>query len=276
VTEVGTHHARALHSNHMSGHVWEEFGSEDLRAKPPVADLDELRKNGGRGYFRNISLLSAWAHAPFMHNNAIGPELCGGPEDAMYVSPYVGPDRQPLPPERAPACWPYDPSVEGRYALFLESVDLLLNPHKRDPKVTAVSEELILDVAPKMVVAGNELGLSVRVPPDVPQAALGTLRYKDLIGDSVLVVTDKAKLRAKYDGLLSAAQLDELEAGLVTVRRTIFENTDDIVRSLREQWPFIEKYYVNSKARIENAGHTFGEDLSDADKKALTAFLATL
>ena len=51
-----------------------------------------------------------------------------------------------------------------------------------------MSEELILDVAPKMEVAGHELGLSVSVPPDVPQAALGTLRYKDLIGDSVLVV----------------------------------------------------------------------------------------
>ncbi|MCC2663257.1 MAG: hypothetical protein K0S35_1179, partial [Geminicoccaceae bacterium] len=35
-------------------------------------------------------------------------------------------------------------------------------------------------------------------------------------------------------------------------------------------------YYSNSRARIENAGHRFGEDLSDADKKALTAFLATL
>jgi hypothetical protein len=276
VTEVGTHDARALHSNHMSGHIWEEFGSQTLRERLPVADLDELRKDGGRGYLRNISLLSAWAHAPFLHNNALGPELCGGPDDKMYVSPYVGLDRQPLPPDRAPACWPYNPSVEGRYKLFLESAELLLNPHKREPKVTAVSEELILDVAPKMEVAGRELGLSVIVPLEVPQAALGSLRHKDLIGDSVLVLTDKDKLRAKYDGLLSDAQLDELIAGLTKVRREVFENTDDIVRSLRAQWPFIEKYYVNSKARIENAGHTFGEDLSDSDKKALTAFLATL
>ena len=59
-----------------------------------VADLDEIRKGGGRGYYRNISLLSVWAHAPFMHNNAIGPELCGGPDDTIYVSPYVGAERQ--------------------------------------------------------------------------------------------------------------------------------------------------------------------------------------
>ena len=276
VTEVGTHYARSLHSNHMAGHVWEEYGSKTMRAKPPVADLDEIRKGGGRGYFRNISLLSAWAHAPFMHNNAIGPELCGGPEDDIYVSPYVGPDNMPLPPDQAPACLPYDPSVEGRFELFVESADLLLNPDQRVPKVTAVSEELILDVAPKMEVAGRELGLSVSVPPEVPQAALGTLRYKDLIGDSVLVLTDEDRLRSKYDGLLTDAQLDELVAGLTVVRRQVFEDTGDIVRSLREQWPFIEKYYVNSKARIENGGHTFGEDLSDDDKKALIAFLATL
>jgi hypothetical protein len=211
-----------------------------------------------------------------MHNNAIGPELCGGPEDDIYVSPYVGPDNLALPPDQAPACLPYDPSVEGRFELFVESADLLLNPDQRVPKVTAVSEELILDVAPKMEVAGRELGLSVSVPPEVPQAALGTLRYKDLIGDSVLVLTDEDRLRSKYDGLLTDAQLDELVAGLKEVRRQVFEDTGDIVRSLREQWPFIEKYYVNSKARIENAGHTFGEDLSDDDKKALIAFLATL
>ncbi len=276
VTAVGTHDARALHSNHMAGHIWAEFGSETLRERPPVADLDELRKDGGRGYYRNISLLSVWAHAPFMHNNAIGPELCGGPDDKIYVSPYVGPDRRPLPPERAPACWPYDPSVEGRYKLFLASVDLLLNPDKRKPKVTTASEALILDVAPKMEIAGREVGLSVTVPPEVPQAALGSLRYKDLLGDSVLVATDQGKLRAKYDGLLTDAQLDELIAGLTQLRRQVFEDTGDIVRSLRAQWPFIEKYYLNSKARIENAGHPFGEDLSESDKKALTAFLATL
>ena len=34
-TEVGTDRCRALHSNHMPGHVWQEFGSETLRLRPP-------------------------------------------------------------------------------------------------------------------------------------------------------------------------------------------------------------------------------------------------
>ena len=90
-TEVGTDRCRALHSNHMTGHVWQEYGSETLRARPPDPNIKEPH-DGGRGYYRNISLLSAWAHAPFMHNNAIGPELCGKPanrDNDFYRSPYV-------------------------------------------------------------------------------------------------------------------------------------------------------------------------------------------
>ena len=40
--------------------------------------------------------------------------------------------------------------------------------------------------------------------------------------------------------------------------------------------PVIQKYYSNSFARIENAGHRFGEDLTDRQKSDLIAFLATL
>ena len=34
--------------------------------------------------------------------------------------------------------------------------------------------------------------------------------------------------------------------------------------------------YSSCTADVENDGHRFGEDLPDADKKALIAFLATL
>ena len=54
---------------------------------------------GGRGYYRNVSLVDLWAHAPFLHNNAIGPELCGrpsDPNDEFYRSPYVDADGKRL------------------------------------------------------------------------------------------------------------------------------------------------------------------------------------
>jgi hypothetical protein len=34
VTEVGTFRCRALHSNHMAGHLYQEYGSESMRGRP--------------------------------------------------------------------------------------------------------------------------------------------------------------------------------------------------------------------------------------------------
>ncbi len=85
---VGTNMCRALHNNHNKGHVWEEFSSETYKDSPSPGSvprvlnrmipliggmkLGESKVTGGPGYMRNISLLSVWATAPFMHNNAIG------------------------------------------------------------------------------------------------------------------------------------------------------------------------------------------------------------
>jgi hypothetical protein len=42
VTEVGTFRCRALHSNHMAGHLYMEYGSESMRARPwwPTSPAD--------------------------------------------------------------------------------------------------------------------------------------------------------------------------------------------------------------------------------------------
>ena len=40
--------------------------------------------------------------------------------------------------------------------------------------------------------------------------------------------------------------------------------------------PELLKIYGSCAATVENAGHTFGEGLPASDKRALTAFLATL
>ena len=48
------------------------------------------------------------------------------------------------------------------------------------------------------------------------------------------------------------------------------------VEILLEKRDFLSANYVTCTQEIENEGPRFGEDPSDADKKALTAFLATL
>ncbi|MFP5307466.1 MAG: hypothetical protein ACLGI7_16795 [Gammaproteobacteria bacterium] len=86
---IGTNMCRALHDNHNAGHIWEEFSSETYKQRPSPGSVPkvvnrmlplvggkpiggEKKIEGGPGYLRNFSLLSVWATAPFLHNNAIG------------------------------------------------------------------------------------------------------------------------------------------------------------------------------------------------------------
>jgi hypothetical protein len=90
-----------------------EYGSDTLHKRPIVADIPERNelKDGGRGYMRNVSLVNVWATAPFMHNNAIGPEICGKPvnkDNDFQRARYVGPDGKLLPEQ--PDCVRYDPT----------------------------------------------------------------------------------------------------------------------------------------------------------------------
>ena len=48
-----------------------------------------------------------------------------------------------------------------------------------------------------------------------------------------------------------------------------------MVEAMRKR-PELLEVYSSCSARVENDGHRFGEGLPAADKKALTAFLATL
>jgi hypothetical protein len=290
-SRIGTHTARALHSNHMSTRVWDQYASRTLQERAPDPALPELQKGGGRGYYRPPSLLSVWAHAPFMHNNAIGPEICGKPSAVpdgskleLYVSPYV--DAAGKRPADPPACWTFDPSVEGRYKLFKASVADLLNPSKRIPKMFLTSEDIIVDVAPQVKFGDLETGLSLRLPKDTPAQLLNSLRYKDLIQDMVLAERNPEKLEAKYEDQLTVRRFKELKAGLAQLRSTLLSQpgrlTIDITRMPDGQGGtagghgFIQAYYSNALSLVENAGHRFGEGLSDRDKQALTAFLATL
>ena len=277
-SEVGTYPARALHSNHMPSRVWAEYASATLHERPGDPLRREVMNGGGRGYYRNISLLSAWAHAPFLHNNAIGPELCGKPskpELDFYSSPYVDQDGKPL--ADPPDCRAFDPSVEGRYALYQASMDMLLNPERRRDKLFFLDQDMVVDVAPKMKIGDLETGLSLRVPAGFPAVTLNSLRYKDLLQDATLAARDPAALREKYAELLEPAQIDELQAGLDKLRRDLIAKVGFAMLDLtKADNAFIQTYYSNVLERVENAGHRFGEELSEREKQALTAFVATL
>jgi hypothetical protein len=127
--------------------------------------LREIMKGSGRGYYRPPTLLSLWTQAPFLHNNAVGPEVCGKPSRKdvdFYSSPYV--DQNDAPMANPPPCVPFDPSVEGRYKLYKDSMQDLLNPARRLRKVTITDEDIVIDVAPDFKLGGVEGGFAIVLP----------------------------------------------------------------------------------------------------------------
>ncbi|HKY01606.1 MAG TPA: hypothetical protein VJM53_03560, partial [Burkholderiales bacterium] len=285
VTEVGTYRCRALHSNHMKDHVWEEYGSETLRARAKVAGVKEPN-DGGRGYYRNVSLISLWAHAPFAHNNAIGPEICGQPknrENFFYRSPYVDrASKQLLPDDKAPACMNYDPDVEGRFSLYVKSMEDLLNPAQRVPKITKLDVDVPLPLELRSVENGEEkkvVGLTVLIPKGTTAAGLVNFRHKDFANDLVQLKLDPQGLEQRLAKDLgpeeATATVNELRSLVAEFLKQPKDGKVMPVAVMRSH-PKLVEFYSNCTADIENDGHPFGQDLSEADKKALIAFLATM
>jgi hypothetical protein len=280
VSEVGTFRCRALHSNHMAGHVWQEYGSETLRARPSDPNLKEP-DDGGRSYYRNISLLSAWAHAPFMHNNAVGPEICGKPQNTgnfFYRSPYVDAQTKQLIAD-APGCWAYDPSVEGRYKLFVASAEELLTPEeKRIPKITKFDVDVPLPFELRVVENGTEKrlhGFTVVIPKGTNAGGLGNFQHKAFVNDLVLARLKPDELESKLVKKLGEKDGKQMAAQLRIIGVEMVGDPAKLIETARKH-PKVVEAYSSCTADIENFGHRFGTDLPDADKKALIAFLATL
>jgi len=279
VSEVGTFRCRALHSNHMTGHVWQEYASETLRSRAPDPNVREPG-DGGRGSYRNISLLSVWAHAPFLHNNAMGPEICGKPANAandFFRSPFVDPSGALLKAAQARACWQYDPSVAGRFNLYKASMQELLNPDQRVPKITKFSDDVLISFGPRIWDGSNEkvLGLALTIPAGSNAGALGNFQHKRFVGDLVQSQLHPAELTARLNQELGEKQGGEVLQALHEIREEVIRDPNKMVDEIRKR-PYLLSVYGSCTATVENEGHRFGEGLSAADKKALTAFLATI
>ncbi len=92
VTIVRTNSQRAVATNGIHGHIWEDFTSNSYQQMPavgaisyfdPFQDKEETYTprhktnlapdgGGGVGFYRVPSLISVWATAPLLHNNSLG------------------------------------------------------------------------------------------------------------------------------------------------------------------------------------------------------------
>jgi hypothetical protein len=230
-------------------------------------------KNGGRGYYRNVSLVNVWATAPFMHNNAIGPELCGkprNPKNDFFRARYVDLNGQLI--AEQPACFQYDATVDGRLRLYAQSMHELLNPKERGIKMTLTDQDIIVDLGMRTWDGKQEKALfgsgKLTVPKGTSAGFIGGLLHKEFIGDLY---------RAKREpALLEAAGKTGLVPELQSIADDLLKDPGRFVDVLKQKRGFLQTNYQTCMQEVENEGHRFGEDLSEADKKALIAFMATL
>ncbi len=232
--EIGTNACRALHSNHLAGHIWAPFASAVYRQR-------------GRGYYRNVSLLSSWAHAPFMHNNAIGPALCRYPQRKR--------------------CWAYDPSVEGRFRLYKASMRELLSA-ARPVKIPRLERDIRVPLD-----GSSTAELQARrlvIPKGSSEVLFGSFDFRALAADLAATVHDSSALRETLIQRHGERRAIDLWRAL---RRLVQQGGTSVRIDLAH--PAYQPYR-NCEDQIINAGHRFGASLSAAEKKALIAFVATL
>jgi hypothetical protein len=168
VTLIGTNIARAMGSNAMRGHIWDQFSSETYKTLPPVKLVKNLYNprdpghpltfdapGGGRGYYRTPSLAAVWATAPYLHNNSVG----------VFVK---------------------DPSVSARLASFEDGMEKLLWPEKRlgvrSIPVTTTDSTITISGTTRVlrIPAGTPIDVVARVDPSDLARLIGRLALADL------------------------------------------------------------------------------------------------
>ena len=146
-----------------------------------------------------------------------------------------------------------------------------MQPGKRPRKVALLSEDIVIEAGPKLWNPDQKEWQTFRIviPEGTPQALVQNLLYKNLIVDMTLSVTDPATLRKKLG-------TDEDVQELKSMLREFAGNIGTPLNVVQKHERLMKKFYVTSTDFVENEGHPFGSGLSDREKKALIAFVATL
>ena len=157
-------------------------------------------------------------------------------------------------------------------------MEQLLNPAERVPKITKLSEEIIIEVGPRLWDGEDEkqlIGLKIRIPAGTNAGALGNFQYKAFLVDLILSKINGKKLQQRLATSLSEGEAGNLIAELRAAADQVIADPNSFLDVIKQR-PHLLELYSSCTADVENAGHEFGGALPQTDKKALTAFLATL
>jgi hypothetical protein len=246
VTEVKTNAERAVASNSIRDHIWDNFSSETYKTLPKVGSIEVWDPftgrdrpwevpGGGRGYYRPPSLVSVWCCAPFFHNNALGKHFAAV-------------------------------DVDSRMEAFNDAIEKLLWAEKRLGKdsiwrTTAESSiQIPKSYMPLLAsLAGPDGFINIGpIPKGTPINLL-------------------ANTNLELGGLRKKADLVRLLARTLSAMKDIHnEGLTDDAATERLLTLVPDFYKLNSCPDfIEDEGHYFGTVLPDADKRSLIEFLKT-
>ncbi len=303
VTLMQTNACSPLATNALADNIWDNFSSQSYKDLPSVGTITWYHPYtgepktyqmpaGGRGYTRPPSLISLWSTAPFLLNNSVGAIDPSNPKCSQNWEYSNG--------DKDQECSNPDPSVKKRLESFQNSIEQMLWPEKRDKdellgdkipgKIDRTTERSYLRISygylpdalqdlrgfarffPWLIDEKNKM---IQIGPIPKGTPVGLLTYLNPFSES----TDPAERLAHDATLLKIAlkinaDLQKLSQGASDEEaRKVFANLVD---------PLLE--VSKCPDLIVNRGHYFGTGkfagaepgLSDADKRALIAFLKRL
>jgi hypothetical protein len=291
VTLLRTNACSPLATNALADNIWDNFSSQSYKALPSVGTLTlsdpftgepmaYAMPAGGRGYTRVPSLISLWSSGPFLLNNTVGP-------------------------------FSIDPSVAARMQVFDASIEQLLWPKLRErdsvlgakvpgtidrttarstitipagyvPESLAPLQGTLQRWLPWLVGEGGEVVLGP-IPKGTPVGLLANLRLRAESRDPGALasqVKDLGELLLRLKLNLASAPADatdeELKARFADLKGPLLSlsKCPDLVVN-RGHYFGTEEF--NRQEGLSPDERAFGHEpeLSDADRRALVAFLKT-
>ena len=262
VTLMETNACSPLATNALRDNIWDNFSSESYKNLPSVGKVMIHHPytgepswyempGGGRGFTRPASLISLWSTAPYLQNNSVGHfEYSGSVSDRMAA--FDDGITQML--------WPEKRKGNGTFATQSgKSLPGWIDKTTQRSSIKIARGYVPLLLKPLAGPNGIEIG---PIPEGTPVNLLANIDLAQK-GDVVKLLLS---IKHKLDALPPGASDDEA--------RKVFA-------------PLLPQLLGVSKCAdfVVNKGHYFGTDylpasegepgLSDADKKALIAFLKT-
>jgi hypothetical protein len=243
VTEIKTNSARAFATNAKAGHVWDNFSSQTYKELPVVNSLD---------FYNPFDEAHPIHFSPRDKNT--GPGYYRVPSLVCLWS------SAPFLHNNALGKFTGDPSVAGRLEAFNDAVEKLLWPGKRLDKASIwrTQNECTLhlrkEFVPSVLREFADSDGFINIGP-IPKGA-----PVNLIGS----------LDPKPEQLLNLAKVGEAIIKINVAKLSSDAATAELIKTVPD-------LLAANKCPdfIEDEGHYFGTDLTDADKRALIEFLKT-